>query len=77
MKKSLKLSKNDLLDDNPINLINEENQKLKISNFLRLAKKTNKRKKYYTIIKILSIIYIMIILLFINYSKIEIYLKKR
>ena len=76
MKKNKKITKIEELEEHPINLIYEEKQKLKISNFISITKISHKRKKYYLITS-LVILYILIILLFINYSKIKIYMKKR
>ena len=47
MKKYKSLSKNDLYEDHPSHLINEEKQTLKISYLINLSKKTTKKKERY------------------------------
>ena len=61
MKKNKKITKIEELEEHPINLIYEEKQKLKISNFISITKISHKRKKYYLITS-LVILYILIIL---------------
>ena len=58
------------LDDNQLNLINEENQKLKKAQLSHMAKKTSKKKNSCLFISIILII-IVIIFLLINYIIIQ------
>ena len=58
------------------NIINEETQKLKLSQFMPKSYIINNKNNYY-IIKTLVIISSLITLFFANISKIKLYLKER
>jgi glycosyltransferase involved in cell wall biosynthesis len=76
MKKYKSLPKNDLYEDHPSHLINEEKQTLKISYLINLSKKPQKKKKD-ILIRPLVLLYFLIVLFILYLRNIKLYIKKR